>query len=470
MSDIWSLDAWEIADAVRAGKLKASEVLDTFLERIGRLDGEINSFVTLDPEGAHEQAGAIDLCLARGEDPGSLAGVPIGIKDLENVRSLPTGKGSLLFRDALAEQDSTQVSRLRESGAVIIGKTTTPEAGSLGYTFSKSTGVTRNPWKRERTSGGSSGGSAAALSAGLLPLATGSDGGGSIRIPSSFCGLPGLKPTFGLIPRGPGRLAASNLSVIGPMARSVRDIARCLDRVCGAASSDHLSLPRFGGSYEKAIDGRVGKLRIAWSDDLGFGTSEPEVAQISRRAAERLIEALELEEVDIRLDLPDVSATWSLMFALDCFPDFEQFWPESRDELTPVMVLMMQLVEGLRPDQVAQASRDRFALLSEVNRVLEGTDIIMTPTTPTVAFDAEGPMPTVIAGEEVRNALIAICFTYPFNLTGNPAINVPAGLDSQGLPVGLQIIGPRFSEPILLRMARVAEQVLAWPKIAAPYT
>src|SRR5918999_276118 len=204
---LWTMDASELADLVRAGELKAVELLDLTLERVGRFDGEINAFATLDPEGARAQAESVDQVVASGEDPGPLAGLPIGVKYLEPVQGLPTMRGSLLYKESLATNDSTQVSRLRKAGAVIVGKTTTPELGTLAFTWSKATGITRNPWNAERTPGGSSGGSAAAVASGMVPLATGSDGGGSIRIPSSYSGLPGLKPSFARIPRGPGRLS-----------------------------------------------------------------------------------------------------------------------------------------------------------------------------------------------------------------------------------------------------------------------
>jgi aspartyl-tRNA(Asn)/glutamyl-tRNA(Gln) amidotransferase subunit A len=464
------MDAWELADLVRAGDLKAIELLDLTLERIGRYDGELNSFATVDPEGARAEAEAVDQTVASGGDPGPLAGIPIAVKDLEHVKGLPTMRGSLLFKDSMSPEDSTQVSRLRQSGAVVVGKTTTPELGTISFTWSKATGTTRNPWNPERTPGGSSGGSAAAVAAGLVPLATGSDGGGSIRIPSSYSGLPGLKPTYGLVPRGPGRQGTGHTSVYGPIARSVTDIARYLDQAGGAHPLDPFSLPKPAARYEDSLHLTLQGLRATWSSDLGFGLCRSEVTEIARAAAEKLMSAAGIDEVDRPVKLPDTGESWILSESLDCLADMSEFWPARSEEMTPVVSMMIQLAEGLRPSQVAEANAARYELLSAVSRVFEDVDFVLTPTTPTTAFDAEGPMPTEIDGRILTSPLHSVCFTFPFNLTGNPAISIPAGFDSEGLPVGLQVVGPRLSEPLLLSAARLMEEVAPWPKLATNFS
>lgn len=467
--NLYSSDATDLADLVRSGEVKAAELLDICLERIGRYDRDLNAFVTIDPDGARSQAEEIDRAAASGVDPGPLAGVPIGVKDLEDVAGLPTGRGSLLYQDQVAQRDSTQVARLRAAGAVIVGKTASPELGTLSFTWSKAHGTTRNPWNLERTPGGSSGGSAAAVAAAMVPLSTGSDGGGSIRIPSSFSGLPGLKPTFGLIARGPGRLGSGNLSCYGPLARSVKDIARYLDQTAGAHPMDPHSLPRQGVVYENALDRKTEGLRAVWSTDLGFGLCAKEVATIARSAAERLMEAAGITEIGRPVELPEVNESWMLAEAIDCFTDLEAFWPERTDDLTPVVMLSMQIAEALTPSSAAKAQRERYELLRRVNEVLEEVDLIMTPTTPTVGFGAEGPFPSEIDSFPIKHTLLTICFTFPFNLTGHPAVTIPAGLDSEGMPVGLQIAGPRLSEPTLLSLARLFERISPWPKIAPAY-
>lgn len=463
------MDAFELADLVRAGELKAVELLDLSLERIGRFDGKLNTFCHLDPEGARDQAEGVDHLVARGEDPGPLAGLPIGVKDLENAEGMPTTFGSLLFRENVAKWDSTQVARLRSAGGVMLGKTTTPELGSLAYTSSKINGVTRNPWNTERTPGGSSGGSMASVAAGLVPMCTASDGGGSIRIPAAYCGLPGLKPTFGLIPRGPGRLGTNNLGVYGPAARSVKDIARYIDVVAGAHPMDPLSLPRQDQSLESGLHNDLKGAKFAWSPTLGFGTCEREVEEICRKATSTLMETIGLEEVDVDCDLPDAGASWVIAEALDCYTDLESFWPIRSEELTPVMGLALQLVESLTPAQMSDAARQRYEILRCVNRIFDEVDFLVTPTTPTAAFGADGPMPSEINGISISSPLIALCFTYPFNLTGHPAMTIPVGQDTEGLPIGLQLVGRRFSERSLLSAALVMESAMPQPKIAPDY-
>lgn len=467
---IWAADAWQLADSVRSGALKAVELLDVCLERIGRHDAAINSFVVIDPDAAHLQAQEVDRLVSDGEDPGPLAGIPVGVKDLENVEGLPTRYGSLLYDDSPAMYDSTQVARLRDAGAVILGKTTTPELGSIAYTASKLSGITRNPWNLERTPGGSSGGSAAAVAAGLVPLATASDGGGSIRIPASFTGLPGLKPTYGLIPRGPGRLGTSHLSCYGPMARSVRDIARYLDVVVGSDPMDPMSIPDLDVHYEEGLGMSIDGLRAVWSSDLGFGLCDPEVERIARGAADVLLSATGMREVDFPVNLPDIGMVWAVAETLDCYADLDIFWPNRSDEMTPVIKLAMQIAESLQPSHISEAAKGRHEVLRLVNEIFEEVDLILTPATPTVAFDADGPMPTQIGGRFVNNPLVAICFTYPFNLTGHPAMSIPAGFNSEGLPVGLQMIGPRLSEPRLLAAAKSMESARPWPRLARDYS
>lgn len=467
--DLHLRDAWEIADLVRAGRLTATEVLDTVLHRIGRHDAEINSLAAVDPDAARAAAERIDATVAAGEDPGPLAGVPIGVKDLENASGFVTSYGSLLFKDNLVESDSTQVARLRAAGAVVVGKTTTPELGSIAYTSSKIHGVTRNPWNLERTPGGSSGGSAAAVSAGIVPLATASDGGGSIRIPASYCGLPGLKPTFGLIPRGPGRTGASNLGVYGPMTRSVRDIGRYLDVTAGSHPMDPLSLPRHPDGYEAGLELPPKSATAVYSENLGFGDRADEVGAIARAGAEKLFALCGIEEEKVPVNLPDVGSSWAIAETIDCYADLDAFWPDRSAEMTPVIALAMQIAASLTPDQLADATRDRFEVLARVNTIFEKVDLLLTPTTPTVAFDADGPMPTEMDGRFLSNPLIALCFTYPLNLTGHPAITIPVGISAEGLPVGLQVVGPRMSEHELLRIAAAYEREHPWRKVAPGY-
>lgn len=465
---IHRLDAWEIADLVRQGDLSAKEVLETFLERIETYNPDLNAFVHLDAAGAREQAAEVDRKVASGEDPGLLAGIPIGVKDLENVAGMPTTKGSLLFKENMAASDSIQVSRLRAAGCVVVGKTAAPEFGAAAFTSTKIHGTTRNPWNLERTPGGSSGGSAAAVAAALVPIATGSDGGGSIRIPAAYSGLLGHKVTFGAVPRGESP-ESSYTSVYGPMARSVRDAARYLDAVVGADELDQFSLPHPGIRYEEAISDLPEGLRAAWSSDLGYGICAAEVARIARESADAFAASGGFGWVDRLVVLKDTSVAWGLLGGPATWLTVEPFWPDRKDDLAPFNAYSVeQLIERFDLKQAAESQKRRWENNQTLASIFRDVDLIVTPTTATTAFGAEGPMPTEIDGKKIR-PMHAICFTYPFNMSGHPAVTIPCGFDSQGMPVGLQIVGRRRSDHILLALAAAYERLRPWEKIAPDY-
>lgn len=467
MTEMWELDAADIADEVRAGNLAAKEVLESHLQRIEAQDSKLGSFVHLDEEGARGSASRIDEAVARGENPGPLAGVPFGVKDLEDAEGMPTSHGSLLYKDNVATKDSVMVARLKAAGAIAIGKTAAPEFGASYHTDTKVYGTTRNPWNTERTPGGSSGGSAAALAAGLIPLATGSDGGGSIRIPSSYSGLPGFKGTYGRVPKGQGP-ESSHTSVHGPMARSVRDTARALDVVVGHHELDPLSLPAPRISYEGTIDGELPGLHAVWSEDLGFGKCSTEVASIAREAAEKLADNAAFSWKQTKVALKDPALGWSVLAAAGTWGRVRKHWPEGKDDLMPATQLGISLaLDRFDVEQLAKAIERRFINDQLLAEVFESVDIIVTPTTATTAIPAEGPPPKEIDGEEVHR-MMAICCCYPLNMSGHPAMTVPCGYDSEGLPVGLQFVARRHSDELVLALARRFEQIQPWAKIA-PY-
>src|SRR5436305_5559716 len=300
----------EVAEAVRAGDLKATEILDECLDAVADRNGELNAFVHLDADVARAAAQAVDGAGARGDAPGPLAGVPFGVKDLEDCAGMPTSQGSLLYKGrAPVDQDSVHVGRLRAAGAVPIGKTAAPEFGVTAFTHTKAWGTTRNPWDLTRTPGGSSGGSAAAVAAGLVPFSTASDGGGSTRIPAAFTGLVGLKPSFGRIPHE--RSAPSETSCYGALTTTVRDAARHLDVAAGPDDKDRASLPPPAVSFERAIeDLDVGGLRALWSPDMGYAVVVPEIEALARSAAEALIDAAALRPVDRPFSPTSPMRTW----------------------------------------------------------------------------------------------------------------------------------------------------------------
>ena len=456
----------DLAESVRRGERKAVEVLDEALAALGEQNERLNAFVHVDEDIARAAADAVDAAVARGDDPGPLAGVPFGVKDLEDCAGMPTSHGSLLFKGRPPEQhDSVHVGRMRAAGAVPIGKTAAPEFGTLSFTSTKAWGVTRNPWDTSRTPGGSSGGSAAAVAAGVVPMATASDGGGSTRIPASFSGLVGFKPSHGRIPHPTTQ--ASQTSVVGALVTSVADAARHLDVTAGPDDRDRLSLPASGVRYEDAVETLdVAGLRVAWSDDLGFAAVDPEVLELTRAAGAALVEAAGLERVEHEVQLTDPVQTWLSSGAVDLWLDLESgMYPERSDELTGFVARTLQATEAYPISKYERTLRRRQQLTLDCARIFEAVDVLLLPTTAVPAFAAEGPPPGEIAGREVGPAM-ATPFTMLANLCWNPAVSVPAGLTSGGLPVGLQVMGRRHADDVVLRLARIFEQARPWPRIA----
>ena len=456
--------AIEIAEGVRSGAWRAVDVLDECLAAIAARNPVLHAFVVVDPDGARQAAEAVDARAARGEDPGPLAGVPFGVKDLYDLAGVATSKGSLLFRDAPpAAADAVDVGRLRGAGAVPIGKTAVPEFGSVCFTASPAWGVTRNPWDPTVTPGGSSGGSAAAVAGGMVPMATGGDGGGSIRIPAAWTGLVGLKPSFGRIPY-PDNLA-SQTDTKGVLVRTVADAARHLDVTCGPDDCDRTSLPHPGLCYEALLDTLdVSGLRVGWSPDLGYAVVEPDVEAIAEEAAHDLVKAAGLPWHPIAVTLTDPVRVWLGSGSLDLYQELERgMWPDRGGELHPVNRYNLTQADLLTPAQVARVWMRRRRLEREVAGLHADVDVLLTPATAVAPFPAEGPIPEVIAGQSVFPAM-AVPFTMVANLCWNPAASVPAGLTAAGLPVGLQIQARRHADELVLRLARLLEQARPWPE------
>lgn len=448
--------------------------MERVLARIEAANGDLNAFVYLDAESALAAAAEVDAARDRGERLGPLAGVPVGVKDLEDCAGMPTSHGSLLYKDTPpVEHDSIHVARLRAAGAIPVGKTAAPEFGTVQFTRTKAWGVTRNAWDTSRTPGGSSGGSAAAVAGGLVPLCTASDGGGSTRIPAGFSGLVGMKPTYGRIPHPSAD--PSQTAVYGVETVTVADAARHLDIVSGPHDDDRTSLPAPGVRYEDVIETlATSGLRVGWSGDLGFAVVDPEVAELSRAAAERLCGAAgtPLREVDVRLT--DPVAVWlsTGAFSLWLEIDEAQHYPHRLDDLTPFVRMSLEATHDRPMRTLVGGMRRRLQLEHEVGRIFDEVDVLLTPTAAVPAFAAEGPSPTTIAGQDLteRFGLAAGAMSVPFtmvaNLCWNPACAVPAGLNSEGLPVSLQIMGRRHEDDVVLRLARLLEQAQPWPRHA----
>jgi aspartyl-tRNA(Asn)/glutamyl-tRNA(Gln) amidotransferase subunit A len=464
------ISAVETAEAVRSGQRRAVEVLEERLEAIAAANPTLNAFVYLDHDGARRAAEAVDAKVAAGEDPGPLAGVPFGVKDLEDCAGMPTSYGSLLYKDRPpVSEDSIHVARMRAAGAVPVGKTAAPEFGAVALTDTPAWGVTRNPWDTSRTPGGSSGGSAAAVAGGLVPMATASDGGGSTRIPASFSALLGFKPSYGRIPH-PGNQPSAT-SVYGVLVTTVADAARHLDVVAGPHDQDRLTLPRPDLRYEDTIETLdLAGLRARWSPDLGFATVDPEVAALAEEAAGTLIEAAGLRVTAGPVSLTDPVRLWASSGVADLWHNIEPgMWPEQADRFSVYVRAMLTRAQQATAIQVAHIWQRRQQLDNDLAALFADVDVLLTPTTAVPAFAAEWPMPSEINGTKVHPAM-SVPFTMLANLGWHPAASVPAGLTSAGLPVGLQIQCRRHADEVVLRLARRFEAARPWPRLAPPLT
>lgn len=459
----WLADATSLADAIRKGEVRAADALEASLDAIAH--SKLNALTYLDAEGARCAAEQIDTRIRAGEDVGPLAGVPILVKDLEDVAGMPTTQGSLVFKDHVVDYDSVHVERVRAAGAVIVGKSATPEFGLVAYTATKLHGVTRNPWNLERTPAGSSGGSAAAVAGGLVPIATGTDGGGSIRIPAAYCGLVGMKGTFGRIPRGPRAMNGQLTSSKGCLARSVRDTARWFDITSGYHPRDPFSLPRIDGWEANLGKRSLNGLRVAYSPDLGNAVVDPEVERVVHEAAGALIDAAALQRIELDINVPENGIAWARAGLPSLVSDLRGHWPDCKNDLTFEIRAGMEFAPDYRAWHAASVDRFRVAMNEALADIFEQVDIVLCPVSPMEPFGAEGPMPRFV-GETKVNPYNAGALTIPGNISGYPAISIPAGLSSNRLPVGLQAYTRRHDDALLLDLALVLERERPWPLVA----
>lgn len=457
----------QLAEQVSTRQVAAREVVDAALDRIERLNDKLGAFVAVDGDTAQAEADAIDQRIAAGEDVGPLAGVPLGVKDLEDAAGFVTSKGSVAFADdAPAQRDSCLVERLRAAGCVVLGKTNTPELGWKADTINETFGATRNPWSLDRSAGGSSGGSAAALAAGLVPLATGSDGGGSIRIPSSVCGLSGHKPSLGRVPNGgqepPGW---GNLSSKGPMARHIRDVALALDAVVGPEPTDLTSLPMPEGSWSRSLEDVKPPRKVVWAPTLGFAQPDSEVLAVCESAVRSLQDLGTEVVVRDQLWADDPVHDWLVLvatFSLRTLGEFRgsDVWAG----VDPGLVALMEWGRSkVTPVEVVEAMDACHQRNVELVELFHEAPLLLTPTvagqTPRLGE------PGQIDGEPDINW---VRYTYPFNLTRSPAGTVCAGFTGDGMPVGLQVVGAQHADVCVLRMLALLEDHLAVDKLA-PY-
>ncbi|MEV6902355.1 amidase [Amycolatopsis sp. NPDC051372] len=452
------LTASELVAAYATGELSPVEATEDALQAIEERDGELNAFCLVDADRALEQAKAAEIRWRDGNPIGWLDGVPSSIKDMFLTAGWPTRRGSTSIpAEGSWDVDSPVMARMREAGLVVLGKTTTPEIAWKGVTDSELVGITRNPVNPAMTAGGSSGGSAAAVAADMGAISVGTDGGGSVRIPASFCGIVGLKPTHGRIPLFPAS-PFGPLSHAGPMARSVDDTALLLDVIATSDPRDPAALAPPVGTYREAVRRDVRGLIAAFSPTLGYVDVDPEVAAIIAAAVKALDDAgLQIEEADPGFEDPKPSfdILWSTGAAklLDSFP------PGSEDRVDPGLRRVWEQGKTYSASDYLDATAARAALGILMGEFHTRYDVLITPTIPIPPFEAGHDVPP---GSGLSEWPEWTPFTYPFNMTQQPAISVPAGRTSAGLPVGLQIVGPRHSDDLVLAVAKLLEEVRPW--------
>ena len=495
----WQGDACSLVDAFRAGERSPAEELEATLAAIDA--STLNAFSHVDPERAQAAARTADVSLPFG-------GVPTAIKELDPVAGWPWSEGSLVYKDRVATYTSHQTERLFERGGVVpVGKTTASEFGGLNVSVTRINGVTHNPWQHGRTVGGSSGGSASAVAGGLVSLATGGDGGGSIRIPAGYTGLLGMKGTFGRIPRGPHAFMRPNTVVLGNLSRSVRDAARYYDVCAGTHPYDPSSLPSHG-CWEAGLGTQeLRGLRVAIVPALGGVTLEPGVEDRIRTEAKHLIADTGMVEVDLRVEPPNLAAQWMMGNLATLLADLGDAWPGCSDQLTDEVAVGLHLAEAMYNLRTAAVAEELRIQANEVmGRAFEQVDLIIAATNPGPAFSADaatsnaqapiidklfsgGParyvvrtllggvrvlagavpkLPSAVLGQaEARFPdLVSMgALTIIANIYGNPAVSIPAGT-VDGLPVGMQVLAPHHRDELLFDVALAVERERPWPLVA----
>ena len=452
------LSATEMAAAFGTGELSPVEAARATLDRIAEADPAVNAFCLVDEEGALEAARASEKRWHDGTPAGPLDGVPVSIKDAFLTRGWPTLRGSrTIDPDQPWEVDAPVVARLREGGAVMVGKTTTPEMAWKGVTDNALTGVTRNPWDTSTTSGGSSGGSAAAVALGMAPISVGSDGGGSVRIPGAFTGTFAFKPTYGLIPLYPAS-PFGTLSHAGPMTWTVDDAAVLMDVLARKDARDWSALPPPGRPFTEAIGDGVAGLRVAFSPDLGYASVDPEVAAVVARAVEAFTDlGAHVERVDP--GFADPIGPFRVLWYAAAAKTVAGIDPAKRELVDPALREIAAAGEAYSAADYLDATADRMALGVTMGRFHETYDLLLTPTLPIPAFTAGQEVPD---GWPDPRWMSWTPFTYPFNMTQQPAATLPCGFTPAGLPVGLQVVAARHDDARVMAACQAFATARPW--------
>ena len=461
--------ALELRELIATKQVSPVELARLYLSRIDSLDGELNSYLTLTEDEALRSARAAEDAVSRGDSLGPLHGLPVALKDSENMAGVRTTNGSIVFKDTVADEDSVVVERIKRAGAVILGKTNLPENGDLGTTENLLGDHCRNPWNTAMTTGGSSGGAAAAAAAGLCALATGGDGGGSIRIPASFCGVYGIKPTLGRVPIYNGRSApvmANHFTQPGPLTRTVRDSAVLLQVMAGHDPRVSWSLRDTPSDYQAAAEKDITGLRIGWSADFGYAAVEPEVVDVCSSAA-RVFEELgcTVDESDLKLESP-FDPFWTLYTTVS-FARSGRMLEDHGDQMTWYGRDVLENGARVTGAEYAAALGQLAVVKAQFAALFERYDLLLSPTMAVAAFPV-GEHPKEIAGRSVHHFWGFLPFTFPINMVGNPAASIPCGFSADGLPIGLHIVGRIGDEDTVLAASAAFEQARPWKQHRPP--
>lgn len=460
MTELCDLSAVELRRLIGGKAISPRELLASCRRRIEAVNPAVNAVVAFDEAGAEQAAAAAEQAVLRGETLGPLHGLPLGIKDLNETAGLRTTHGSLVFKDHVPVADESVVARLRAAGGLIAAKTNTPEFGAGANTTNKVYGATGNPFDPALTCAGSSGGSAVALALSMLPLCNGSDLGGSLRTPASFCGVVGLRPTPGRVPSAEHGRAFSPLSVEGPMARSVADLALLLSAMAGEDPRDPLSRPGAGEGLARPRPADLGSLRVAVSEDLGTAPIDDSIRRVFRDRVQRIQGFFKRCEPR---DPPLQQATriFETLRALGFVAGFKALLESKRDLLGPNVIANTEAGLTLSAADVAWAEAEHTALYRRFLGFMEEVDLLICPVASLSPFDKTQLFPTAINGQPLETYISWICITYAITLTGHPVLVLPCGVDEKGLPFGLQIVGKPWGEAALLGAGLALEQALA---------
>jgi amidase len=458
LADLCFLTAADLAQRIRRKELSAREVLDAHLRQIERVNPQVNAIVTLVAEAAQDRARLLDEDAARGNFHGPLHGLPIAHKDLIETKGIRTTLGSPIFKDYIPTANSLIVDRLQAAGAVSIGKTNTPEFGAGAQTFNAVFGATRNPWDLTKTCGGSSGGAAVSLACGMTPIADGTDMGGSLRIPASFCSVVGLRPSPGRVPRVPCATLGSNLSVFGPLARTVEDAALLMSVMAGPDHRDPLSIEEPGSLFAQPLGRDCKGLRVGWCAAFAGLPFERRVTEVFE-AQRSKFEALGCITSDAHPDLAGAEEAFLILRALNFYQQLAGLLSKHRHLIKPAVVAEIERGARLTGPEIACAESLRSQLYASIGRLMIRYDFLVLPVAQAAPFNVDQEYVAEIDGVQMENYIAWFRSCYFITMTGLPAISVPAGFTAEGLPVGVQIVGRHQADWTVLQLAHAFEAV-----------